>query len=105
MQVVCPNWRYGVKVEKSGRTGWHGSIKGGQKSICLPVPSVAAYETLVSNPAAFRRYLELWVAKQPKIFPPDMRAGFRFHDFVTGAEIEKRRCVKFSWSRLCKWVV
>lgn len=29
--VVCPNWRYGIKFGKSGRTGWHGSIKGGQQ--------------------------------------------------------------------------
>jgi len=64
-----------------------GAAKVGNKSICLPVLSEAAYETLVSNAPAFRRYLELWAALHPEIFPPQISGGFWFHDFVTSRKL------------------
>jgi hypothetical protein len=67
-----------------------GASKVGNKSICLPVLSEAAYETLISNAPAFRRYLELWVAKHPEIFPLQITAGFWFHDFVTSRKLNLR---------------
>lgn len=55
----------------------------GNKSICLPVPTVAADEALISNPVAFRCHVKLWAAKYPEIFPSQIGAGFWFHGFVT----------------------
>ena len=67
-----------------------GAVRMGNKSICLPVLSETIYETLVSNAPAFRRYLELWAKKHPEIFPPEMNAGFRFHDFVRSQKLDLR---------------
>ena len=39
-----------------------GAARMGNKSICLPVVSEAAYEKLISDPPIFRRYLQLWIA-------------------------------------------
>ncbi len=64
-----------------------GAAKIGNKSIWKPVLSEAAYETLVSNAPAFRRYLELWAALHPEIFPPQISGGFWFHDFVTSRKL------------------
>ncbi len=57
-----------------------GVSKVGNKSICLPVPSVAVYEALISNPVAFRCHVKLCAAKYPEIFPSQIAAGFWFHD-------------------------
>jgi len=67
-----------------------GAARTGNKSICLPVVSETAYEKLISNPSVFRRYLQLWIAKSPEIFPPQMADGFRFHDFITSRKLNLR---------------
>lgn len=59
----------------------------GNKSICLPVLSEAAYKTLISNPTRFRNYLNLWLAKHPEIFPAEMVTGFWFHDIITSRKL------------------
>jgi len=67
-----------------------GAARMGNKSICLPVLSEAVYETLISDPPAFRRYLQLWIAKYPEIFPSQMADGFRFHDIITSRKLSLR---------------
>jgi len=62
----------------------------GNKSICLPVSSVAVYEALISNPVAFRCHVKLCAAKYPEIFPSQIAAGFWFHDFVTSSKLNLR---------------
>jgi len=64
-----------------------GAARVGNKSICLPVLSETSYGTLVSNPTAFRHYLELWAAKHPEIFPAEMATGFWFHDMITSRKL------------------
>jgi len=64
-----------------------GAARMGNKSICLPVLSETVYETLISDPSAFRRYLQLWIAKYPEIFPPQITDGFRFHDIITSRKL------------------
>lgn len=75
-QLPSPNV---FESESHTAQGKMGTSNVGNKSICLPVLSEAAYE-LVSNASAFRHYLKLRVAKHPEIFPPQMAAGFWFHD-------------------------
>lgn len=62
----------------------------GNKSICLPVPSVAVYEALISNPVAFRWHVKLCAAKYPEILPSQIADGFWFHDFVTSSKLSLR---------------
>jgi len=65
-------------------------VNVGNKSICLPVLSEAAYQTLISEPTRFRNYLNLWLAKSPEIFPVEMASGFWFHDIVTSRKLDLR---------------
>jgi hypothetical protein len=44
-----------------------GVVRMGNKSIYLLVLSDTVYETLISDPPAFRRYLQLW---KPLAFTP-----------------------------------
>ena len=67
-----------------------GAARMGNKSICLPVLSETVYETLISDPSAFRRYLQLWIAKYPEIFPPQITDCFRFHDIITSRKLNLR---------------
>lgn len=52
--------------------------------------SETSYGTLISDPIAFRHYLELWSAKHPEIFPPEITSGFWFHGFVTSRKLNLR---------------
>jgi len=67
-----------------------GAARMGNKSICLPVVSETAYEKLISDPSTFRRYLQLWIAKFPEIFPQEITDGFRFHDFIMSRKLNLR---------------
>jgi len=67
-----------------------GVARMGNKSICLPVVSETAYEKLISDPSTFRRYLQLWIAKFPEIFPQEITDGFRFHDFIMSRKLNLR---------------
>ena len=67
-----------------------GTDRMGNKSICLPVVSETAYEKLISEPSTFRRYLQLWIAKFPEIFPQQITDGFRFHDFIMSRKLNLR---------------
>ena len=74
MGVWCPSWEAiesRIVAEQLGL---------GTKAFACSVLSETTYKTLVSSAPAFRRYLELWAKKHPEIFPPEMNAGFRFHD-------------------------
>ena len=67
-----------------------GAARMGNKSICLPVVSETAYEKLISDPSIFRRYLQMWIAKSPEIFPQQITDGFRFHDLIMSRKLNLR---------------
>ncbi len=67
-----------------------GAARVGNKIIGLPLLSEAVYGTLISDPLAFRRYLQLWQALHLEIFPSQMADGFRFHNIITSRKLNLR---------------
>jgi hypothetical protein len=51
----------------------------GQKTICIPVSSEAAYGEILENIEEFREYLEQTIELHPELFPPQIEDGYRFY--------------------------
>jgi hypothetical protein len=59
----------------------------GDKTICLPILAGVEYETLVSDTAGYRVYLDQMIAKYPELFPADISEGYSFHGFVESGKL------------------
>lgn len=51
----------------------------GQKTICIPVSSEAAYGEILEDLDQFREYLEQAIEFHPELFPPEIEDGYRFY--------------------------
>lgn len=54
----------------------------GRKTICVPVASVADYQTLIRNGRTFRCFLDHHIADHPELFPAEIANGYWLHDNV-----------------------
>ena len=51
----------------------------GQKTICIPITSEAAYGEILEHLDQFREYLEETIELHPELFPPQIQDGYRFY--------------------------
>jgi hypothetical protein len=51
----------------------------GRKTICLPIASPEEYGKTVEDLEAFRVYLDQVIEMHPELFPPEIKAGYRFY--------------------------
>ncbi|MDV2998050.1 MAG: hypothetical protein N4J56_007755 [Chroococcidiopsis sp. SAG 2025] len=51
----------------------------GQKTICIPIASVAAYGEIVEDRAQFQEYLDETIQLHRELFPPQIQDGYRFY--------------------------
>ncbi len=54
----------------------------GHKTICVPVPSEAAYRKLIRNGQTFRSFLDQRIAAHPELFPAGIANGYWLHDAI-----------------------
>ncbi|PZD70654.1 hypothetical protein C1752_10375 [Acaryochloris thomasi RCC1774] len=54
----------------------------GDHTICLPFDNETQYRELVQDALGFRLHLSQTLTTHPELFPKEMEAGFRFHDFI-----------------------
>ncbi|MGH2413317.1 MAG: hypothetical protein ACRDEA_06435 [Microcystaceae cyanobacterium] len=59
-----------------------GDFIRGDKSICLPIASEAKYRDIIFNAEVFRQFLNQTWMTHPEIFPPQIEAGYWFHDII-----------------------
>lgn len=51
----------------------------GQKTICIPIASEAAYGEIVEDRAQFQEYLDETIQLHRELFPPQIQDGYRFY--------------------------
>lgn len=54
----------------------------GHKTICVPVPSEAAYRNLICNGRMFRSFLDQHIVDYPELFPAGIANGYWLHDAI-----------------------
>lgn len=54
----------------------------GHKTICVPVPSEAAYRKVILNGSMFRSFLDQSIAAYPELFPAEIAKGYWLHDAI-----------------------
>lgn len=59
----------------------------GHKTICVPVASVADYQTLIRNGRTFRGFLDDHIAAHPELFPVEIANGYWLHDTVCSKKL------------------
>jgi hypothetical protein len=59
----------------------------GQKTICVPVTSEAAYRKLIRNGNTFRSFLDQHIADHPELFPGEISQGYWLHDLLRSKKL------------------
>ena len=65
------------------------------KRITLPV-SMEAYQEIVGDCRAYRKWVDEMMSKYPELFPPDIVGGYRLHDGRTSEKMEGVRLRRIS---------
>lgn len=51
------------------------------KRVILPLPQ-KIYDRIINDPQTCRDYLDMMFTKCPELFPPDIEAGYTWHDIL-----------------------